>query len=123
MSNINQAVTENFASDKRSCNDHTDCPMSIALDIIGGKWKVIILHQLRGNTLRFGQLRKQIPNITQKTLSQQLKALEQDKLLLRESFHEMPPRVEYTLTTLAEQLNPTLDSLLAWGKEYQKTQD
>jgi len=97
--------------------------MSIALDIIGGKWKVIILHQLRGNTLRFGQLRKQIPNITQKTLSQQLKALEQDKLLLRESFHEMPPRVEYTLTTLAEQLNPTLDSLLAWGKEYQKTQD
>ncbi len=122
MSDINQVVTTNFTSDKSSCNDHTDCPMSIALDIIGGKWKVIILHQLRGNTLRFGQLRKQIPNITQKTLSQQLKALEQDKLLLRESFHEMPPRVEYTLTTLAEQLNPTLDSLLAWGKEYQKTQ-
>ncbi|MBL4831436.1 MAG: helix-turn-helix transcriptional regulator [Aliivibrio sp.] len=98
----------------------TSCPVATAIDVIGGKWKVIILYQLRGKTLRFGELKKSIPKITQKTLTQQLRALEEDKLLSRMVYAEVPPRVEYTSTELAEQLNPALDLLCSWGKEYQK---
>ena len=107
-------------SEHSQCNDHADCPMSMTLDIIGGKWKVVILHQLRDGTLRFGQLRKQIPNITQKSLSQQLKALEKDGLVEREVYPEVPPRVEYTMTELGRALKPAMRELLEWGKRYKQ---
>jgi DNA-binding HxlR family transcriptional regulator len=100
--------------------DMLACPVATAIDVIGGKWKVIILYQLRGKTLRFGELKNRIPKITQKTLTQQLRALEEDKLVSRVIYAEVPPRVEYTSTDLAEQLNPALDLLCSWGKEYQK---
>lgn len=96
-----------------------DCPVSTAIEVIGGKWKVIILYQLRGKTLRFGELKALIPKITQKTLTQQLRDLEKDKLVERTVYAEVPPRVEYTPTELAEQLNPALDLLCAWGGKYQ----
>ncbi|GGB00581.1 winged helix-turn-helix transcriptional regulator [Agarivorans gilvus] len=95
-----------------------DCPVSTAIEVIGGKWKVIILYQLRGKTLRFGELKRLIPKITQKTLTQQLRDLEKDKLIERTVYAEVPPRVEYTPTELAERLNPALDLLCAWGGEY-----
>ena len=97
-----------------------ECPVITAIDVIGGKWKVIILYQLRGHTLRFGELKKIIPNITQKMLTQQLRELEKDKLVNRKVYAEVPPKVEYTSTELAEKLNPVLDQLCAWGGEYQK---
>ena len=97
-----------------------ECPVITAIDVIGGKWKVIILYQLRGHTLRFGELKKIIPNITQKMLTQQLRELEKDKLVTRRVYAEVPPKVEYTSTKLAEKLNPVLDQLCAWGGEYQK---
>ncbi|UPW17309.1 helix-turn-helix transcriptional regulator [Agarivorans sp. TSD2052] len=100
-----------------------DCPVSTAIEVIGGKWKVIILYQLRGKTLRFGELKRMIPKITQKTLTQQLRDLEKDKLIKREVFAEVPPRVEYTPTELAEQLNPALDLLCAWGTQYQQAHE
>jgi len=96
------------------------CPVMTAIDVIGGKWKVIILYQLRGKTLRFGELKKAIPKITQKTLTQQLRALEEDKLLTRKVYAEIPPRVEYRTTELADKLNPALELLCGWGGEYQK---
>lgn len=98
----------------------SQCPVITAIDVIGGKWKVIILYQLRGHTLRFGELKKIIPNITQKMLTQQLRELEKDKLVSRKVYAEVPPKVEYTSTKLAEKLNPVLDQLCAWGGEYQK---
>ncbi|MCW8878141.1 MAG: helix-turn-helix transcriptional regulator [Kangiellaceae bacterium] len=104
------------------CTDSKDlneCPVTTAIDVIGGKWKVIILYQLRGNTLRFGELRKRIPKITQKMLTQQLRELEKDKLVERKVYPEVPPRVEYTPTELADKLNPALDMLCEWGGEYQ----
>ncbi|WP_019616075.1 winged helix-turn-helix transcriptional regulator [Psychromonas ossibalaenae] len=101
-------------------SDFTGCPVSTAIDKIGGKWKVIILYQLRGQTLRFGELKKIIPGITQKSLTQQLRALEQDKLVSRKVYAEIPPRVEYSSTELAAKLNPALDLLCDWGKEYQQ---
>lgn len=100
--------------------DLSDCPVSIAVDVIGGKWKVIILYHLRGQTLRFGELKRSIPKVTQKMLTQQLRELEKDKLVKRHVYAEVPPKVEYTSTELAEKLSPALDLLCAWGSEYEK---
>lgn len=96
------------------------CPVTTAIEVIGGKWKVVILYQLRGKTLRFGELKKLIPRITQKTLTQQLRDLEQAKLVERTVYAEVPPRVEYRTTELAEKLSPVLDQLCEWGKLYEQ---
>lgn len=100
--------------------DMDQCPVATAIDVIGGKWTIIILYHLRGKTLRFGELRREIPKITQKMLTHQLRNLEANKLVTRRVYAEVPPRVEYTPTALANKLNPALDLLCAWGDEYQK---
>ena len=96
------------------------CPVVTAIDVIGGKWTIIILYHLRGKTLRFGELKREIPKITQKMLTHQLRQLEVNKLITRKVYAEVPPRVEYTPTTLAEELNPALDLLCEWGKVFQQ---
>lgn len=101
-------------------NDKNQCPVVAAIDVIGGKWTIIILYQLRGKTLRFGELKRLIPKITQKMLTHQLRDLEANKLVTRKVYAEVPPRVEYTPTELADKLNPALDSLCQWGSEYQQ---
>lgn len=101
------------------CDDMNECPVATAIDVIGGKWKVIILYHLRGQTQRFGELKRSIPRITQKMLTNQLRELERDKLVTRHVYAQVPPKVEYTSTELAEKLNPALDLLCAWGSEYQ----
>lgn len=117
--NLEQNSLIKNASAKESMG-FNDCPVTTAIDVIGGKWKVIILYQLRGKTLRFGELKKIIPKITQKMLSQQLRELEKNKLVIRKVYAEVPPKVEYTSTELAEKLNPALDMLCQWGGEYEK---
>jgi len=89
--------------------------------MIGGKWKPIILWQLgeRG-TLRFGELRRIMTNVTQKMLTQQLRELEADGLVLREAHPEMPPRVEYSLTARGLSLVPILEDLSVWAREIEK---
>ena len=109
---------DKFSKDTKT-HDLNACPVTTAIDVIGGKWKVIILYQLRGKTLRFGELKRIIPKITQKMLAQQLRELEKDKLVRRQVYAEVPPKVEYTPTELAEKLNPALDLLCGWGSEYQ----
>lgn len=101
-------------------NDTKQCPVVTAIDVIGGKWTIIILYQLRGKTLRFGELKRLIPKITQKMLTHQLRDLEANKLVTRKVYAEVPPRVEYTPTELADKLNPALDLLCQWGSEYQQ---
>jgi DNA-binding HxlR family transcriptional regulator len=96
--------------------DKNKSPIIIALNVIGGKWKVIILYMLRSEVLRFGELKKLIPKITQKMLSQQLKELEKDGLVTRTVYPEIPPKVEYATTELANELSPILDQLCNWGK-------
>jgi DNA-binding HxlR family transcriptional regulator len=95
------------------------CPVVSAIGVLGGKWTIIILYQLRGKTLRFGELKRLIPKITQKMLTHQLRDLEANKLITRKVYAEVPPRVEYTPTELADKLNPVLDLLCQWGEEYQ----
>lgn len=101
--------------------DFKHCPVATAMDVIGGKWTIKILYQLRGKTLRFGELKRLIPNITQKMLTHQLRDLEANGLVTRKVYAEIPPRVEYTPTELANKLNPALDLLCDWGGEFQNS--
>lgn len=100
--------------------NYNDCPINTALAIIGGKWKIAILYTLRDETLRFNELRKAWPQVTQKMLTQQLRELERDGLVTRKVYAEVPPKVEYSTTPLVKTLEPILDALCAWGAEYQE---
>lgn len=93
------------------------CPFVTAQRLLSGKWAILILQKLSEGPQRFNQLQKQI-DITQATLSNQLKSLEADGLIHREVFAEVPPRVEYTLTEIGQQFKPVLDSIEAWGYQY-----
>ncbi len=93
------------------------CPFVTAQRLLSGKWAILILQKLSEGPQRFNQLQKQI-DITQATLSNQLKSLEADGLIHREVFAEVPPRVEYTLTEIGQQFKPVLDSIETWGYQY-----
>lgn len=100
-----------------------NCPMTIAMRIIGGKWKLILLNHIRhGCPMRFSALRKRTPDITQAMLTTALRELEADGVLERTIYPETPPRVEYKLTALGQDLIPVMDSLCKWGKLYQENQ-
>lgn len=95
------------------------CPLRMVMDIIGGKWKMPIICVLAVNgTVRYGQIKRKIPTITNMMLSQSLKDLEEHGLIHREQYNEVPPRVEYSLTELGKSLPPALASLNKWGKDY-----
>ena len=99
-----------------------DCrsPVESALHALGGKWKPLILWHLLEDMRRFGELRRLIPDITQKMLTQQLRELESDQLVHREVYAEVPPRVEYSLTQLGRTLESVLNVLCDWGKTFEK---
>ncbi|MFA5240599.1 MAG: helix-turn-helix domain-containing protein [Phycisphaerae bacterium] len=94
------------------------CPVETTLLLIGDKWKVLILRDLIGGTKRFGELKKSISSISQKVLTEQLRAMERDNLVNRKVYAQVPPKVEYTLTKTGMSLKPVLDSMLKWGEEY-----
>lgn len=94
------------------------CPVETTLSLIGDKWKVLILRDLIDGTKRFGELKKSISSISQKVLTQQLRNMEEDGLVERKVYAEVPPKVEYTLTELGLSLKPILDSMWIWGEEY-----
>jgi DNA-binding HxlR family transcriptional regulator len=94
------------------------CPVEVSLDLIGGRWKPLILWYLRGGTRRFGDLRRTIPNITEKMLTQKLRELEADGLVHREVYLEVPPKVEYSLTPYGKGLDELLQKLCDWGLKH-----
>lgn len=94
------------------------CGVAVSLELIGGKWKGVILWHLCHKTLRFSQLRRRLPGVTQKMLTQQLRELERDNLVNRKVYAEVPPRVEYSLTARGRTLEPILKQLCSWGKDY-----
>lgn len=96
--------------------DYENCPIEATLDVIGGKWKGVILSRLIGETRRFNELKRTIPRITQRMLTTQLRELERDKLISRKVYAQVPPRVEYSLTAKGESLRPVLGALLQWGE-------
>ena len=96
------------------------CPVETTLLLIGDKWKVLILRDLMEGTKRFGELKKSIGTVSQKVLTAQLRDMEDNGLLTRKVYAEVPPRVEYTLTETGYRLKPILDSMVAWGTDYQR---
>lgn len=101
--------------------DLPPCPVETTLTLIGDKWKVLILRDLMPGTKRFGELKKSIGSVTQKVLTQQLRAMEESGLLTRKVYAEVPPRVEYTLTETGYSLKPILDAMWGWGERYKET--
>ncbi|KSU83262.1 winged helix-turn-helix transcriptional regulator [Fictibacillus enclensis] len=101
-----------------------NCEKELTLSVIGGKWKMIILWHLgKEGTKRFGELKALIPGITQRMLVNQLRELEEDKIIHREVYPVVPPKVEYSLTKQGESLMPILDAMYQWGKDYMVTMD
>ena len=94
------------------------CPVETTLMLIGDKWKVLILRDLMPGTKRFGELKKSIGSVSQKVLTAQLRDMEQNGLVHREVYAEVPPRVEYSLTELGRSLEPILDAMRNWGEGY-----
>lgn len=94
------------------------CTVEVTLEVIGGKWKAVILWHLTHKTLRFSQLQRRLPGVTPKMLTQQLRELERDGMIHREVYAEVPPRVEYSLTQEGRTLTPLLTMMCEWGKEH-----
>ena len=94
------------------------CPVEITLSLLGNKWKVLILRELFAGTKRYGELTRGVPGISQKMLTQQLRMMENDKLVQRQVYAEVPPKVEYSLTNIGKSLRPILDAMHAWGLHY-----
>ena len=94
------------------------CPVEASLDLIGGKWKAVILFHLLGGTKRFNELRRLLPKVTQRMLTRQLRELEQDKLIVRKVYPEVPPKVEYSLSEFGITVEPILRILQEWGTQY-----
>jgi DNA-binding HxlR family transcriptional regulator len=100
-----------------------NCPVEATLELIGGKYKSLILWHLSDATLRFSELRQRIGSATPKMLTQQLRELESHSLIHREVFPVIPPRVEYSLTDLGRSLLPILVAMRDWGADYLRTKD
>ncbi|MCL2576088.1 MAG: helix-turn-helix transcriptional regulator [Defluviitaleaceae bacterium] len=99
------------------------CPVETTLSLIGDKWKVLIIRDLLTGTKRFGELRKSLTGISQKVLTQHLRAMEESGLVNREVFAQVPPRVDYSLTEAGHSLKPILNAIWQWGEEYKKKQE
>ncbi len=101
-----------------SYDKNEGCPVEATLEVIGGKWKGVILYHLLEKTYRFGELKRLMPVITQRMLTKQLRELENDGILHREVFAEVPPKVEYSLTGRGESLRPLILMMRNWGREH-----
>lgn len=109
---------------KRCGDKEYYCTVELTLQVIGGKWKPIILwHLFTEGTRRFGELKRAMPNITQKMLTQQLRELEADGLVRREVYPQVPPKVEYSLTELGDSVMPVMRTMCEWGQTYEQAAD
>ena len=95
-----------------------DCPVATTVQLIGNKWKLLILRNLLARPWRFNELRKSLDGISQKVLTESLRSMESDGIIVRTVYAEVPPRVEYSLSELGETLRPILDAMQVWGQEY-----
>jgi hypothetical protein len=117
----NNTINDNQA-DKNGKNlvfDENSCPVTATMQVLGGKWKAILINAIYlTSPARFGELKRSVKGITQSMLTQQLRELEDDGLISRKIYAEIPPRVEYTLTEFGLTLSPIMQSMATWGKEF-----
>jgi len=118
---MDKDITEKFPNQEKRQKDF-NCSIGFAMTVIGSKWRAIILwHILKANPIRYGQLKKSVPNISHKILSQELKNLELDGIIERKAYATIPPKVEYMPTDRGKSLENILSELCNWGKEYMDT--
>lgn len=118
---IKTTIIENqdITTEKKIIFDENSCPVAATMKVLGGKWKAILINAIyHTSPARFGELKRSVKGITQSMLTQQLRELEDDGLISRKIYAEIPPRVEYTLTEFGLTLSPIMISMAEWGKEY-----
>lgn len=103
---------------KEKCAKYEKCPMVLVQDIVSGKWKILILWYLSYSKLRFSDIQRKLPNVSQKVLSRQLKSMEEDNIIHRKVYPVVPPKVEYSLTDVGKRLIPILEMMHKFGAEY-----
>lgn len=97
-----------------------ECPVAITVSVIGSKWKLLIIRNLLARPWRFNELKKDLDGISQKVLTDSLRTMEEDGIITRTVYPEVPPRVEYALSELGETMRPILDAMMQWGMDYKK---
>lgn len=97
-----------------------ECSVKLTVNLIGDRWKILILRDLRRRTMRFNELKDSIHGISQKVLTNRLRELESDELITRRAYTEIPPRVEYSVTDLGRNLTPIFEAMYSWGEWYRK---
>jgi DNA-binding HxlR family transcriptional regulator len=103
----------------RASRKTVSCPVEATLGVIGGRWKVMVIHYLLEGTLRFAELHRKLPGISHRTLTKQLRELEDAGIIRREVYAEVPPKVEYSLEPLGKSLKPVLMAMHRWGERYE----
>jgi DNA-binding HxlR family transcriptional regulator len=117
----NNTIIENQEdkSEKKMIFDEKSCPVTATMQVLGGKWKAILINAIyHTSPARFGELKRSVKGITQSMLTSQLRELEDDGIISRKIYAEIPPRVEYTLTEFGLTLSPIMQSMAKWGEEY-----
>lgn len=104
--------------EKKLRKHNFECPVEVSLDVLGGKWKGLILFHLQTEAKRFNELQRLLPGVTQRMLTRQLRELESDGIVNRKIYQQSPPKVEYSLTQFGMTLSPILEALHNWGQEY-----
>jgi len=99
-----------------------DCPIETAAKVVGSKWRLMILRELMNGTKRYSEIQKGIPEISQKVLTENLKSMEKDGIIIRTAYAEVPPRVEYSLSPLGGEIRHVMKSLADWGRKYQQVE-
>lgn len=97
------------------------CPVATTVSLIGSKWKILIMRNLLGRTWRFNELKKDLDGISQKVLTDNLRSMEEDGLVVRTVYAEVPPRVEYSLSPLGRSMQPIIDAMAEWGTAYKNS--
>lgn len=119
MKNNTIIENEEDKSEKKIIFDENSCPVTATMKVLGGKWKAILINAIyHTSPARFGELRRSVKGITQSMLTSQLRELEDDGIINRKIYAEIPPRVEYTLTEFGLTLSPIILSMANWGKQY-----
>lgn len=97
-----------------------ECPVATTVQLIGSKWKLLILRDLLTGTKRYGELKRSLTGISQKVLTASLKSMVEDGIVIRKDYEQVPPKVEYSLSELGESMRPVIDAMEQWGNEYKK---
>ncbi len=119
MKNNTNIDNQQVKNEKNFVFDEKSCPVTATMQVLGGKWKAILINAIYlTSPARFGELKRSVKGITQSMLTQQLRELEDDGLISRKIYAEIPPRVEYTLTEFGLTLSPIMQSMAKWGEEY-----